>query len=509
MDKFQCIFTLICFILTLSIVFNSNKELHIIFKYPFRFSLVSSEITYGSFACPEDREIFDWESILGPCSNNTLWTNRTQRHHEAKWRSNALKSSITECQINPAGSYTKFLLESKTKDGTRKSSGGDFWRAEVTGTRYQHGYVRDLNDGFYEIWFRITEPGNYTLNLILEYSVCDGLKDPPEGWFEKGNLQGKFQEEGILGYLDDFLVERMTPIQFEVRPSIEHIAMPLAALRSKKVRNKFNYVYDKSSKEERCFSSRDFNRNCNFVWDGYGHWKQKGQSFFWQPNFELQNPADYKTKRKLNTLWFLGDSVTRALWDSSYTRALCKRVFKKCKQTYIWLYEGEKLGPRNVGLKFNISRFLEPLYKIFLQPEMKSNRSVIVINFGLHVTMTLNFSEYRKLLDTFLKVLDSYRKRGNTTVVPQVVWKTTTLSHKENIKQWNVTHTRFLTNHRINLFNTYTNRKLCSAGITILDIFPISASFPKGTKDHVHYEYYVFEPVEDILADFVWKNYNL
>ncbi|KAJ7369256.1 hypothetical protein OS493_040236 [Desmophyllum pertusum] len=49
------------------------------------------------------------------------------------------------------------------------------------------------------------EPGVYQLSIYLDYSLCDGFKDPPRDWFIKGNAQGKYQKEGLLGTLDEYL----------------------------------------------------------------------------------------------------------------------------------------------------------------------------------------------------------------------------------------------------------------------------------------------------------------
>ena len=51
------------------------------------------------------------------------------------------------------------------------------------------------------------EPGNYQVMIFLDFSLCDGLKEPPADWFIKGNAHGKEQEEGILGPIDQYLQE--------------------------------------------------------------------------------------------------------------------------------------------------------------------------------------------------------------------------------------------------------------------------------------------------------------
>ena len=49
------------------------------------------------------------------------------------------------------------------------------------------------------------KPGIYQLSISLDYSLCDGFKDPPRDWFIKRDAQGKYQKEGPLGPLDDYL----------------------------------------------------------------------------------------------------------------------------------------------------------------------------------------------------------------------------------------------------------------------------------------------------------------
>ena len=51
------------------------------------------------------------------------------------------------------------------------------------------------------------ELGIYQLSVYLDYSLCDGFKDPPRDWFIKRDAQGKYQKEGPLGPLDDYLVK--------------------------------------------------------------------------------------------------------------------------------------------------------------------------------------------------------------------------------------------------------------------------------------------------------------
>ena len=43
---------------------------------------------------------------------------------------------------------------------------------------------------------------------------------------------------------------------------------------------------------------------------------------------------------------------------------------------------------------------------------------------------------------------------------------------------------------------------MCKAGITFLDVYPISASYPAGTKDGIHYNSQVFYPTEELLVGY-------
>ena len=52
------------------------------------------------------------------------------------------------------------------------------------------------------------------------------------------------------------------------------------------------------------------------------------------------------------------------------------------------------------------------------------------------------------------------------------------------------------------LFNAYSNEMMCKAGISFLDIYPISASYPAGTMDGIHYIPEAFHPVEKLLVSY-------
>lgn len=61
---------------------------------------------------------------------------------------------------------------------------------------------------------------------------------------------------------------------------------------------------------------------------------------------------------------------------------------------------------------------------------------------------------------------------------------------------------------RVQLYNSYAAWAMCRAGFEVLDVYPLSASFPNGTDssydpyDSVHYKDSVFKPAEEILLEY-------
>ena len=40
-----------------------------------------------------------------------------------------------------------------------------------------------------------------------------------------------------------------------------------------------------------------------------------------------------------DTLWIYGDSVAQNFLKSLRLRGICEKIFKKCKDSYVWIYE--------------------------------------------------------------------------------------------------------------------------------------------------------------------------
>ena len=66
------------------------------------------------------------------------------------------------------------------------------------------------------------------------------------------------------------------------------------------------------------------------------------------------------------------------------------------------------------------------------------------------------------------------------------------------------------------MFNAYATSFMCREGFEILDVHPLTASYPDGTggpkmeyfkdNDIVHYKTHVTRPFEDILAEYLVGN---
>ena len=56
------------------------------------------------------------------------------------------------------------------------------------------------------------------------------------------------------------------------------------------------------------------------------------------------------------------------------------------------------------------------------------------------------------------------------------------------------------------LFNTYATSAMCKAGFDVIDVFPLTDSYPHGTQDVVHYIPSVFSMMEEMLEKYKVQN---
>ena len=59
----------------------------------------------------------------------------------------------------------------------------------------------------------------------------------------------------------------------------------------------------------------------------------------------------------------------------------------------------------------------------------------------------------------------------------------------------------FIKLQRVKLFNAYATSAMCKAGIEVVDMFPITDSYPEGTYDVVHYHPPASQPLVALLEE--------
>ena len=73
----------------------------------------------------------------------------------------------------------------------------------------------------------------------------------------------------------------------------------------------------------------------------------------------------------------------------------------------------------------------------------------------------------------------------------------------------------FYSQQRVLLFNSFATAAMCQANVPVLDVHPLTDSYPYGTgkpsrpKDAVHYEHFVFDSAERLLEDYFYRTYKL
>ena len=55
---------------------------------------------------------------------------------------------------------------------------------------------------------------------------------------------------------------------------------------------------------------------------------------------------------------------------------------------------------------------------------------------------------------------------------------------------------------RVALFSAYSMSAMCKAGFDVIDVYPLSDSYPPRCKDHIHYENIVFDMMETMLEQY-------
>ena len=166
--------------------FLENNSLFIVRTNRFPEDILDSLREFALKWCKVRRAHRDVETILKPC-RDLSWNPVPFPGRDVANQTDASKSEISLFEIRPAGEFSRFVIQSKTSAGRIKSSGGDFWRILLRGPATISPTVFDLSNGSYEVLFLVVEAGIYSLDVTLDYSLCDGYRDPPKDWFIIGN----------------------------------------------------------------------------------------------------------------------------------------------------------------------------------------------------------------------------------------------------------------------------------------------------------------------------------
>lgn len=127
----------------------------------------------------------DWRGLLGTCSDQAAWGTLKLGWGKVN-RSSARTSYVSWMDIQPSQQYSRIFIQTRTSGGQQKNIGGDFWRVFFKGPANVSATVFDHRNGTYEAIALLVEPGNYNVRAYLDYSLCDGLRDPPKDWFRLG-----------------------------------------------------------------------------------------------------------------------------------------------------------------------------------------------------------------------------------------------------------------------------------------------------------------------------------
>ncbi|EDO35161.1 predicted protein [Nematostella vectensis] len=211
--------------------------------------------------CRLQRWRLDWEAILSPCAGSMRWDMRAAVRSQA--RTNAHKSFVSKWELQPAGHFSRFWIQSVDMNGRRKSSGGDTWRVYIRqGPASLAPVVFDHDNGLYEVLVLVLEPGTYTTGITLDYTLCNGLRDPPDKFFINGTNQGLYvdYDNHILGdNFDDFINEplgRKTAYKFTIPPQS----------------GQGGYSAHCQDKESCRRLTNTCGLSCRLLWDGHGRW---------------------------------------------------------------------------------------------------------------------------------------------------------------------------------------------------------------------------------------------
>ena len=150
------------------------------------------------------------------------------------------------------------------------------------------------------------------------------------------------------------------------------------------------------------------------------------------------------------TLWVYGDSVGLRLFNSVKDRPLCKSLYNKCGNSYMWVYpfQNKGLDKLEKNLDFRPGKVIETVVNALRTPEMQQEESALLLNLVLHFVRSVNFTTYQRLIDDLILVLKA-KELSQGKLVPnhkaKIIWKSSTAICKEKASSSKETDFRFYT----------------------------------------------------------------
>ena len=164
-----------------------------------------------------------------------------------------------------------------------------------------------------------------------------------------------------------------------------------------------------------------------------------------------------------------GDSLSVRLFGSVSSRALCKTLYFKCRNSYNWLYpistSEQKNRKTDDDLDFMPGKVLEAIRNVLNRTELQRQTSVLLLNLGLHYPVSVNFTTFQRIIGDVINILKETELNPQGKEVPKykakVIWKSTTALCKHKGRIPNSTDSRFLTTQVCKQF------KVCAQCMTL------------------------------------------
>ena len=139
------------------------------------------------------------------------------------------------------------------------------------------------------------------------------------------------------------------------------------------------------------------------------------------------------TAPKFETLWIFGDSQAERLHVSIQDTPLCTETFKSCNLSKMWVYPWPRVQPVAWDDKdFDFQQILDHIRDVLERTQMNNENSAMILNLGLHYIESTNFTNYQRLLNGVVDLLNERNpETGELKYKARVIWKTTTSMCKE------------------------------------------------------------------------------